>query len=142
MKMKPFNQLTDREKMDFAHLHIKQFPHCDQRVLHAPGECQYCDKHADWQALRIATGIAFTGHEPNVERKELPCPAWFARGENCQKWGGNTPKPLRPKDTPITKFVEVSTSLLATLGEWTEPLQVRVASEVDAILEMQFRKPI
>lgn len=33
---------------------VGQFPHCDQRVLHAPRECQYCDKHADWQALRAA----------------------------------------------------------------------------------------
>ena len=42
-----------------------QFPHCDQRILHAPGECEYCDRHADWQALRDAWGIAFTGYTEN-----------------------------------------------------------------------------
>ena len=40
------------------------FPHCDQRVLHAPGECQYCDMCPEWQQLRVAWGIAFTGHAP------------------------------------------------------------------------------
>jgi len=69
---------------------IPQFPHCDSKVLHAPGECGYCDRHAEWQALRQAWGIAFTGWEP--EKKELPCPAWFARGDNCQVWSGNTPR--------------------------------------------------
>lgn len=67
---------------------IRQFPHCDPRVLHAPGECKYCDKHPDWQQLRITWGICFTGYEPS-QKKELPCPAWFARGDNCQKWSGN-----------------------------------------------------
>ena len=57
---------------------IKQFPHCDSKVLHKGGECQYCDEHPDWQALRESWGIAFTGHEP--KEGELPCPAYFARG--------------------------------------------------------------
>lgn len=43
---------------------IGQFPHCDQRILHAPGECEYCDGRPDWQAVRQAWGIAFTGHAP------------------------------------------------------------------------------
>lgn len=69
-----------------AHL-IGQFPHCDQRILHAPGECEYCDKHPEWQALRHAWGIAFTGYEP--DGKELPCPAMHARPEHFQAWIGN-----------------------------------------------------
>lgn len=69
---------------------IEQFPHCDQRILHAPGECEYCDHHAEWQALRVAWGIAFTGYEP--EGLELPCPATKARGESIlNKWPGNIP---------------------------------------------------
>lgn len=64
-----------------------QFPHCDQRVLHAPGECQYCDKHSEWQMLRQAWGIAFTGYDP--EGTELPCPANHARGDSVNKWYGN-----------------------------------------------------
>ena len=43
---------------------IAQFPHCDTRVLHAPGECEFCDGQPVWQALRRAWGIAFTGHPP------------------------------------------------------------------------------
>jgi hypothetical protein len=69
------------------HETIQQFPHCDQRILHAPGECEYCDKHKDWQALRAAWGIAFTGWEP--EGKELPCPADHARGKTHTLWPGN-----------------------------------------------------
>jgi hypothetical protein len=70
---------------------IKQFPHCDQRVLHAPGECEFCDKHPVWQALRLGWGIAFTGYEP--DGKELPDPATYARGETLNAWQGNVAKP-------------------------------------------------
>jgi hypothetical protein len=71
--------------------HIAQFPHCDQRILYAPGECEFCDRHKDWQELRVAWGISFTGYEP--EDKELPCPADFARGDNHKRWYGNVAKP-------------------------------------------------
>lgn len=70
---------------------IKQFPHCDQRILHAPGECAYCDGHPDWQALRVAWGIAFTGWTP--EDTELPCPADHARGNSHSRWYGNVACP-------------------------------------------------
>jgi hypothetical protein len=71
---------------------IHQFPHCDSRVLHAPGECEFCDHHADWQELRVAWGIAFTGWEP--EGNELPCPSQQARSlETINKWNGNVPRP-------------------------------------------------
>lgn len=66
---------------------IQQFPHCDQRILHAPGECKYCDENPNWQELRQAWGIAFTGYEP--EGTELPCPADHARGETHKNWHGN-----------------------------------------------------
>lgn len=66
-------------------------PHCDQRILHAPGECDHCDKHPDWQALRQLWGIAFTGYQP--EGKELPDPATAARGIECvNTWTGNQPR--------------------------------------------------
>lgn len=70
---------------------IQQFPHCDQRILHGPGECAYCDRHSDWQALRLAWGIAFTGWEP--EEKELPCPADYDRGDVHSRWYGNVAIP-------------------------------------------------
>ena len=69
---------------------ITQFPHCDQRILHAPGECNYCDENPNWQELRVAWGIAFTNYEP--EGTELPCPANYARGDLVNKWGGNQAK--------------------------------------------------
>ncbi len=67
-----------------------QAPHCDQRILHAPGECRYCDKHPEWQELRFLWGIAFTGYEP--EGTELPCPADHARPGKAQVWGPNRAK--------------------------------------------------
>ena len=70
-----------------VHDYIPQFPHCDPRILHAPRECDYCDKHPDWQALRTAWGIAFTGWTP--EGTELPCPADHVRGDKHKLWGGN-----------------------------------------------------
>ena len=80
---------------------IKQFPHCDQRVLHAPGECKYCDQHRDWQELRRAWGIAFTGYEP--EGNELPDPATKARGlEHLEAWAGN--RPYQGDDTPLVQL--------------------------------------
>lgn len=71
---------------------ILTFPHCDQRILHAPGECEFCDEQPNWQELRIKWGIAFTGYEP--EGKELPCPADHARGDTNKLWGGNQAKPF------------------------------------------------
>lgn len=73
---------------------IAQFPHCDQRVLHAPGECEFCDWHPEWQELRQAWGIAFTGHPP-AGQEVLPCPADAARpagaSNDHRRWGGNKP---------------------------------------------------
>ena len=70
---------------------MPQFPHCDPRILHAPGECEYCDCHSECQTLRMMWGIAFTGYTP--EEKELPCPADYARGETHKLWGGNIARP-------------------------------------------------
>lgn len=69
---------------------IKRFPHCDQRILHAPGVCEFCDKQQEWQELRQAWGINFTGqHDP----EKIICPAEQARTlENMEKWYGNVPQ--------------------------------------------------
>lgn len=67
-----------------------QFPHCDPRVLHAPNECEFCDKHKLLQYLRQMWGIAFTGYTP--EGTELPCPADNARGDKHKQWFGNVAK--------------------------------------------------
>lgn len=75
-------------RTDFIYQNIRQFPHCDPMVLHSPGICTYCDKHKDWQALRMAWGIAFTD-EPVTEDK-MPCPATMLRPlQTINMWGGN-----------------------------------------------------
>lgn len=74
---------------DFVYSAIKQFPHCDPRVLHAPGECKYCDRHPEWQALRIVYGIRFTGE---LAADKSPCPAeQFRTAETIHRWPGNRP---------------------------------------------------
>lgn len=56
-----------------AEEHIKGTPHCNKYILHAPGECDFCDHFPLWQALRVMWGIAFTDYEP--EGTEFPCPS-------------------------------------------------------------------
>lgn len=74
---------------------MMQFPHCDSRVLHSPTECEYCDRHGDWQFLREVWGIAFTGHPP--KDGQVACPADRARPSGAQndhqRWPGNVARP-------------------------------------------------
>jgi hypothetical protein len=67
-------------------------PHCDSRVLHAPGECEYCDGWPQAQQYRQITRIAFTGHDP--QPGELPCPSTLTRSlTDIEHWPGNRAKP-------------------------------------------------
>ncbi len=91
---------------------LPQFPHCDQSVLHAPSECRFCDLHPDWQALRIAWGIAFTGHDPQPLYKngpmQAPCPSDYRRGTGqAHTWGGNRPTnvDVPQEQTPASKWM-------------------------------------
>lgn len=69
---------------------VGTLPHCDQRVMHAPKECKYCDACPKLQALRVVWGIAFTGHE--ALEGQLPCPSDAARGTGgAHVWPGNVP---------------------------------------------------
>lgn len=76
--------------------YLGPFPHCDPRILHAPGECEVCDEVPVWQELRFSWGIAFTGYEP--DKNELPDPATNARGEEVNTWDGNKPQPPCEKE--------------------------------------------
>lgn len=68
-----------------------QMPHCDQSVLHAPGECQYCDQRPDWQAYRIVARINFTGQA--IEGC-APCPSEHFRPiDLVERWPGNVAAP-------------------------------------------------
>lgn len=68
--------------------------HCDGDILHAPGQCEYCDQYgADLQALRIELGIAFTGMTP--QPGQLPCPSAERRtAEQAHRWPGNQPQKI------------------------------------------------
>lgn len=68
---------------------IRQYPHCDSRILHTPGACQYCDRLPDWQELRTMWGINFTGEKVKGRSK---CPAEKARSlKTINRWYGNVP---------------------------------------------------
>jgi hypothetical protein len=87
----------------FVHLPNRPpFPHCDARVLHAPGTCEFCDHFPDMQNARIAYGINFTGeHDEHL----APCPAEIARTlEHIERWVGNRrlPSSKKPPRNPGT----------------------------------------
>ena len=64
-----------------------KFPHCDEFVLHSPGECVYFDMHPKQQKLRIKQGVNFTGHNDPSKTK---CPATQRRDlEIIDQWHGN-----------------------------------------------------
>lgn len=88
-------------------------PHCEARILHAPGECEHCDMFPDWQLCRERWGIAFTGHTPTQDQH--PCPADVARPNgHHQRWGGNQ---ARPSESAIERqFQAMKARILRTLG--------------------------
>lgn len=104
-------------------------PHCDSSVLHAPGECQFCDKCPDWQEYREVARINFTGHsDPDF----APCPSEFFRpGEVRDRWPGNVPAPA---GEPVPSFWEPLTdqetyTVASAYRGAREPLQVGVGAE-------------
>jgi hypothetical protein len=69
---------------------IEQFPHCDAAILHAPGACDVCDAHPDWQQLRQTWSINFTGEN---DPSKIPCPSTRRRSLNdVHHWPNNRPK--------------------------------------------------
>lgn len=64
--------------------------HCDNRVLHSPGYCKYCDAYPKAQKRRIDLGVDFTDETPGTRTR--PCPALSERSwEDINGWGGNQP---------------------------------------------------
>lgn len=62
------------------------YPHCDNRILHLPEECEFCAEATELQAQREREGISNTGHN----NREWACPADLARGEkSLNSWRGN-----------------------------------------------------
>lgn len=67
------------------------YPHCDSKILHAPGHCEYCDRHPVLQQARVNLGINFTGESDPAKGK---CPAEVDRPLNyINLWTGNVASP-------------------------------------------------
>lgn len=64
-------------------------PHCDQRILHAPGVCDACDEFPTLQKARMMWEINFTGETGDEAKTKTPCLADAARGDSHQNWRGN-----------------------------------------------------
>jgi hypothetical protein len=71
-----------------------RYPHCDPFVLHAPGVCEFCDKHPAWQQERSVDRVNFTGqHDPD----RAPCPSQTRRSlAAVERWPGNRPTKATP----------------------------------------------
>lgn len=67
--------------------------HCDPSILHAPGECEFCDKYGKpWQEYRELARINFTGH---TDDDKAPCPSThFRPAEVAHRWPGNQPQAI------------------------------------------------
>jgi hypothetical protein len=62
-------------------------PHCDDLVLHAPGECKFCDWEMEAQAERVRARVNFTGHR---DADKVACPSELRRSlSTIERWGGN-----------------------------------------------------
>jgi hypothetical protein len=71
------------------------YPHCDNLVLHAPGECECCDHYPKMQRQRVLNKVAFSGHD--ARDGEMPCPSESRRSRDIiNRWRGNI---ARPKST-------------------------------------------
>lgn len=75
--------------------HRAYAPHCDQSVLHKPGECEYCDHYPDWQEMREVQRINYTGH---FDTDKAPCPShYFRHPDKVESWSGNLPTKMKDK---------------------------------------------
>lgn len=80
--------------------------HCDNRVLHSPGYCNYCDQEgAEAQQQRLRLGVSFT-NQP--DRGKYPDPALtFRDEESINGWGGNQPHGDGVTEEDIEHFAEI-----------------------------------
>lgn len=67
--------------------------HCDPNVIHAPGECRFCDKYGKKQQKdRVKNKINFTGHH---DPDKTMCPSECNRPlDTINRWPGNIPQPM------------------------------------------------
>ncbi len=84
---------------------MAEYPHCDSKVIHAPGECRFCDMHPELQERRAKSGVNFTGHYD--EGKSI-CPAELQRPlDIINRWPGNVPETAETEEAREKHFREL-----------------------------------
>jgi len=80
--------------MSVTEVHLGAFPHCDDKVLHAPDECRYCAmaEYAALHELRRRFGIAYSGRPAQGGQSSCPSEA-FRPAELIERWPGNRAAP-------------------------------------------------
>lgn len=112
-------------------------PHCDQRVLHAPGVCDVCDSFPIYQKAREVWGIAYTrSEEDDPPYPGLPDPAEVSRSvKEINAWGNNQPHTGEKGLPPLTDLlVEMSNperieEMITDLRSWKKELEERDGQE-------------
>lgn len=62
------------------------FPHCDERVLHSPGLCEFCDKAEVLQKYRQMLNLSYTDE---LQANDPLLPGEDRSRASADAWGGN-----------------------------------------------------
>lgn len=90
-------RLTERQRRYLESVRVlglREYPHCDDKVLHARGDCRYCSlaQYERLHALRAEMSIAHSG--AMVETDQDPCPSEAYRpADIIERWPGNRAAP-------------------------------------------------
>lgn len=107
-------------------------PHCDVRVLHAPGECDSCDKFPVYQKARELWGVCFTtddGLAPPGFSWVVPDPYRVARPAGSN-WPGNQ---TSQHQDPYAALLALTHEF--TMGEAVDPDEIERA--IDSLQELK-----
>lgn len=105
----------------------RSWPHCDDLIVHRPGDCSICDDTAEeLQTLRIRHNVNFTGES---DPSKLPDPATESRDlQTMNRWPGNqrsgTFEILQPADRPVINGLQEHEIVLAKNQSQYTPLRV------------------
>jgi hypothetical protein len=61
-------------------------PHCDPRVLHSPGKCEFCDEAEVLQIYRTQLGLKYTDE---LQANDALLPGEDRTRASAEAWGGN-----------------------------------------------------
>lgn len=62
------------------------YPHCDQRILHSPGACEFCDLAKVLQQYRAMLHLKFTDQ---LGENDPLLPGETRTKASAERWGGN-----------------------------------------------------